>query len=64
MYALAKMALQIEDIGGGRFAINLVSAWNRPELAKAGIGFAKSCQVLLTDMDETLTYQDRLSAGE
>lgn len=38
---LAKMALQIEEISGGRFAINLVNAWNRPELAKAGIGFAE-----------------------
>jgi alkanesulfonate monooxygenase len=38
---LAKMALQIEHISGGRFAINLVNAWNRPELEKAGIGFAE-----------------------
>ncbi|MGA2289919.1 LLM class flavin-dependent oxidoreductase [Bradyrhizobium sp.] len=37
---LAKMALQIENISRGRFAINLVNAWNRPELEKAGIGFA------------------------
>jgi alkanesulfonate monooxygenase len=37
---LAKMALQIENISCGRFAINLVNAWNRPELEKAGIGFA------------------------
>src|ERR1700719_1131790 len=36
---LAKMALQIENISHGRFAINLVNAWNRPELDKAGIGF-------------------------
>ena len=36
---LAKMALQIEHISRGRFAINLVNAWNRPELEKAGIGF-------------------------
>ena len=36
---LAKMALGIEHIARGRFAINLVNAWNRPELAKAGIGF-------------------------
>src|SRR6266700_874237 len=36
---LAKMALGIEHISRGRFAINLVNAWNRPELAKAGIGF-------------------------
>jgi alkanesulfonate monooxygenase SsuD/methylene tetrahydromethanopterin reductase-like flavin-dependent oxidoreductase (luciferase family) len=32
---LAKMAMQIEDITGGRFAINWINAWNRPELAKA-----------------------------
>jgi len=38
---LAKMALQIENISHGRFAINLVNAWNRPELEKAGIGFAE-----------------------
>jgi alkanesulfonate monooxygenase len=38
---LAKMALQIENISRGRFAINLVNAWNRPELERAGIGFAE-----------------------
>ena len=38
---LAKMALGIENISRGRFAVNLVNAWNRPELAKAGIGFAE-----------------------
>ena len=37
---LAKMALQIEHISRGRFAINLVNAWNMPELEKAGIPFA------------------------
>ena len=31
----------IENISRGRFAINLVNAWNRPELEKAGIGFAE-----------------------
>jgi alkanesulfonate monooxygenase len=36
---LAKMALGIEHISGGRFAINLVNAWNKPELEKAGIAF-------------------------
>ena len=36
---LAKMAMQIEVISGGRFALNLVNAWNRPELERAGIGF-------------------------
>jgi alkanesulfonate monooxygenase len=38
---LAKMALQIENISRGRFALNLVNAWNKPELEKAGIGFAE-----------------------
>ncbi|WP_040577255.1 LLM class flavin-dependent oxidoreductase [Methylopila sp. M107] len=36
---LAKMALQIEEISGGRFAINLVNAWNQAEFAKAGLPF-------------------------
>jgi len=36
---LAKMALGIEDISNGRFAINLVSAWYKPELELSGIGF-------------------------
>jgi alkanesulfonate monooxygenase len=36
---LAKMALQIEHISRGRFAINLVNAWNRAEIEKAGIEF-------------------------
>ena len=36
---LAKQALQIEDIAQGRFAINVVNAWYKPELLKAGIGF-------------------------
>jgi alkanesulfonate monooxygenase len=34
------MALQIEHISRGRFALNLVNAWNMPELEKAGIPFA------------------------
>lgn len=38
---LAKQALQIDEISGGRFAINLVNAWYKPELEKAGIGFAE-----------------------
>jgi alkanesulfonate monooxygenase len=36
---LAKMALGIEDISHGRFAVNVVNAWFIPELAKSGIGF-------------------------
>jgi alkanesulfonate monooxygenase len=38
---LAKMAQQIEHISEGRFAINLVNAWNRAEYDKAGIPFAE-----------------------
>jgi alkanesulfonate monooxygenase len=34
---LAKLALGIDEISGGRFAINLVSAWFRPEMAALGI---------------------------
>jgi alkanesulfonate monooxygenase len=37
---LAKMAQQIEHISRGRFAINLVNAWNKPEYEKAGIPFS------------------------
>ncbi|WP_416668850.1 LLM class flavin-dependent oxidoreductase [Egbenema bharatensis] len=36
---LAKMALGIDAISQGRFAINLVSAWFKPELEKSGIPF-------------------------
>lgn len=36
---LAKMALQIEHISGGRFALNLVNAWNRAEFERAGLPF-------------------------
>ncbi len=34
---LAKLALGIDHISGGRFAINLVSAWFKPEMARLGI---------------------------
>ncbi|MFD1330597.1 LLM class flavin-dependent oxidoreductase [Methylopila musalis] len=36
---LAKMALQIEEISGGRFGLNLVNAWNHAEFEKAGLPF-------------------------
>jgi alkanesulfonate monooxygenase len=36
---LAKQALQIEEISGGRFAINVVNAWFKPEIAQAGLPF-------------------------
>jgi alkanesulfonate monooxygenase len=36
---LAKMALQIEHVSRGRFALNLVNAWNRTEFERAGLPF-------------------------
>jgi alkanesulfonate monooxygenase len=36
---LAKMALQIEEISGGRFAINLVNGWFTEEARKTGLTF-------------------------
>ncbi|MCY4364413.1 MAG: LLM class flavin-dependent oxidoreductase [Gammaproteobacteria bacterium] len=35
----AKMALQLEEISEGRFSLNFVNAWFRPEFEKAGIPF-------------------------
>ncbi len=45
---LAKQALQIDEISGGRSAINVVNAWFKPELQRAGIGFP--------DHDERYAY--------
>src|SRR5215475_742388 len=60
---LAKMALQIENISRGRFAINLVNAWNRPELERAGIGFAEHDERYAYGR-EWISVVDRLLRGE
>lgn len=60
---LAKMAQQIEHISGGRFAINLVNAWNRPELERAGIGFAEH-DARYAYGREWITVVDALLRGE
>ena len=60
---LAKMALQIENISRGRFALNLVNAWNRPELEKAGIGFAEHDDRYAYG-NEWISIVARLTAGE
>jgi alkanesulfonate monooxygenase len=60
---LAKMALQIEDISEGRFAINLVNAWYKPELLNAGIGFPEHDQRYLYG-GEWLEVVRRLMDGE
>jgi len=36
---LAKMALGIEDISGGRMALNIVNGWNRDEAERTGLAF-------------------------
>lgn len=46
---LAKMALGIENISRGRFAINLVNAWNRPELARASSGLFQALTRLIAN---------------
>lgn len=60
---LAKMAQQIEHISGGRFALNLVNAWNRPELERAGIGFAEH-DARYAYGREWITVVDSLLRGE
>jgi len=60
---LAKMALQIENISRGRFGINLVNAWNKPELEKAGIGFAEH-DARYAYGKEWITVVERLMRGE
>lgn len=60
---LAKQALQIEEISGGRFAINLVNAWFKPELEKAGIAFAEHDERYAYGT-EWLHIVRRLLAGE
>ena len=60
---LAKMALGIEHISHGRFAINLVNAWNKPELAKAGIGFPEH-DARYTYGREWLSIVEPLMRGE
>src|ERR1700730_18098067 len=60
---LAKLALGIENISRGRFATNLVNAWNRPELDKAGIGFAEH-DARYAYGREWITVVDALLRGE
>ena len=60
---LAKQALQIEEISGGRAAINLVNAWYKPEIEPAGdvrsrprsgapVRFGLAAFVIARDSDE------------
>lgn len=60
---LAKMALQIEEISGGRFAINLVNAWNRKEIEDAGLIFREHDERYAYGA-EWLSVVERLMRGE
>jgi alkanesulfonate monooxygenase len=60
---LAKMALQIEEISGGRFAINLVNAWNRREIEDAGLIFREHDERYAYGA-EWLAVVERLMRGE
>lgn len=60
---LAKMALQIENISRGRFAFNLVNAWNRAEFEKAGIPFGEHDERYAYGR-EWITVVEKLIRGE
>jgi alkanesulfonate monooxygenase len=60
---LAKLALGIDDISGGRFAINLVSAWFEPEMAALGIEMPPHDERYALSA-EWLDIVQRLWAGE
>jgi alkanesulfonate monooxygenase len=65
---LAKMAMQIEAIGengahGGRFAINFVNAWFKPELERTGLPFPEH-DARYAYGGEWLDIVRRLMAGE
>ncbi len=60
---LAKMALQIEQISAGRFALNLVNAWNRAEFERAGLPFPAHDERYAYGRD-WITLVDRLMRGE
>lgn len=60
---LAKQALQIEEISGGRFGINVVNAWFRPEIARAGLPFLEHDERYAYGR-EWLTVVDSLLRGE
>ena len=60
---LAKMAMGIEQISAGRFAINLVNAWNGAELENAGLPFPEH-DARYGYGAEWLTVVERLFTGE
>ncbi|MFT4035779.1 MAG: LLM class flavin-dependent oxidoreductase [Patulibacter sp.] len=59
----AKQALQVDEISAGRSAINVVNAWFKPELERAGIGFPEHDERYAYG-EEWLTIVRRLISGE
>lgn len=60
---LAKQAQGIEEISGGRFAVNVVNAWWVPDLERSGIGMLEHGQRYVYGA-EWLHIVRRLLAGE
>jgi alkanesulfonate monooxygenase len=60
---LAKQALQIEEISGGRFGINVVNAWFKPEIARAGLPFLEHDERYVYGR-EWLTVVNSLISGQ
>ncbi len=60
---VAKQALQIEEISGGRLSLNVVNAWYRPELERSGIGFPEHDERYAYGR-EWLTIVEALLRGE
>jgi alkanesulfonate monooxygenase len=60
---LAKQALGIEEISGGRFAVNVVNAWWIPDLERSGIGMLSHDERYVYGT-EWLHVVRRLLAGE
>jgi alkanesulfonate monooxygenase len=60
---LAKMAMQIEAISQGRFAVNFVNAWFKPELERTGLPFPEH-DARYAYGGEWLHIVRRLMAGE
>lgn len=60
---LAKQALQIDEISRGRFSINVVNAWYKPEIEPAGIAFPEHDERYVYGT-EWLTVVKGLISGE
>jgi len=60
---LAKMALQIEEISGGRFAINLVNGWFATEARRLGLTFGDHAERYAYGREWITVVRELLSGG-